>query len=135
MRTSPDCAGVLNARSGLLTGPAASEEVAGSLLSAVVCLRIINDRLKHIVYIFPQVTHQERIVDNAQFQASISRKLSEITSALSAVNDALVQLSLLLEDLLFEIDEGERANAEAEFREVFARIRSSWCSDEFIAPR
>lgn len=74
-------------------------------------------------------------MDNARFEDSIPRTLREMSSALFALSDALDQLSLLLEDLLFEIDGGERAKADAEFREVFEQIRSSWRSDEFNAPR
>jgi hypothetical protein len=74
-------------------------------------------------------------VDNARFEDSIPRTLREISSAVLVLSDALVELSLLLEDLVFEIDDGERAKAEAEFREVFEQTRSSWRSDEFIAPR
>jgi hypothetical protein len=103
-------------------------------LAAAACLRIINDRLNDIVYIFSQAAYKEKIVDHAQFQVSIPHKLREISSALFALSDILVELSLLLHDLQFEMDQDRRRRAEAEFRAAFEKMRSSRDPDEFIEP-
>lgn len=75
------------------------------------------------------------IVDNAHSQKSIPTTLREISSALLALSDALVELSLLLEDLQFEINREERDKAEVKFRAIFEKMRSNRSSDEFDGPR
>lgn len=74
-------------------------------------------------------------MDHAQLQKSLSKTLREINSTLFALRDALVELSLLLQDLQFEMDQEERDKADAAFREVFEKMRSNRGFDEFIGPR
>lgn len=74
-------------------------------------------------------------MDHAQLQESLSRTLREINSTLFTLRDALVELSLLLQDLQFEMDQEERDKADAAFRKVFEKMRSNRGSDEFVGPR
>jgi len=74
-------------------------------------------------------------VDHAQFQESIPKTLREISSALFSLRDVLVELSLLLQDIQFEMDQEGRDKADAVFRELFEKMRSYRGSDEFIGPR
>lgn len=74
-------------------------------------------------------------MDQAQIQESLSKTLREINSTLFTLRDALVELSLLLQDLQFEMDQEKRDKADAAFREVFEKMRSNRGSDEFVGPR
>lgn len=98
-------------------------------------LRIINDRFKEVAYIFLISDIRREIVDHAQTQENLSRTLREISSTLFALRDALVELSLLLQDLRFEMDQEERDKADAAFRAVFEKMRSNRGSDQFVGPR
>lgn len=74
-------------------------------------------------------------MEHAHSQQTISHAWRELSLTLFALRNALVQLSLLLHDLQFEMDQQERDKAEAEFRTVFERLRADPSSDEFDGPR
>lgn len=68
---------------------------------------------------------------HAQHQESTSNTLGDISSSLLALRDALLELSLSLQDLLFEIDHEERDKARTEFRAVFENVVANSRFDEF----
>jgi|WetSurMetagenome_2_1015567.scaffolds.fasta_scaffold514992_2 hypothetical protein len=72
---------------------------------------------------------------HTQFQESIPTTLREISSALFALHDDLVELSLRLHDLQFEMDQEEREKAETAFWAAFEKMRSTRSSDESDGPR
>lgn len=61
---------------------------------------------------------------HADFKEGIPRALLEVSSALLSLRDALVELTLLLHELQFEIDREERNNAETAFRQLLEKMRS-----------
>ena len=68
-------------------------------------------------------------MEHAQFQGTVPKTLREISLLLFALRDALVELSLLLRDLQFELDQDERDKADAEFLDLFEKMRSNRGSD------
>lgn len=61
----------------------------------------------------------------AHSQDGIPRAWHEVSAALFALRDALVELSLLLKDMQFETDREERNEAEATFRQLLKKIGSN----------
>lgn len=69
-------------------------------------------------------------MDHAQYQESIPKALLEVSSALIALRDALVKVSLLLKDMQFEMDQEERNKAESAVRELMKTMRSNRGPDD-----
>lgn len=62
-------------------------------------------------------------MDHSHFQESAPKALRDVSAALFALRDALVELSLSLKDLQFETNPEERDKVAASFRELLKKMR------------
>jgi len=74
-------------------------------------------------------------MNHAEFQETIPSILRELSSTMMGVRDSLVELSLLLQDLQFEMNQEERTKAEAEFFALVEKANSYQLSDKSAGPR
>jgi hypothetical protein len=62
-------------------------------------------------------------MDHTHFQEGSPRALRDVSTALFALRDALVELSLSLKDMQFETNLEERNKVAASFRELLEKVR------------